>query len=171
METQGSDDDDEGTSMIMGMGGTIGASGSLGGLARGLFERDAHASTSVSSIYSDVDQELVTPGFGPCSGSGWPDAVIVRGSGFDDAAHRGEGGIRVGMDGGGGSDGAFILLTLAAATNDPKKRRESEGAYGLKKMPGTLVKKAKTNHNLGGDWPWQSAVAAKVGFGVGWGYL
>src|SRR6266849_3664157 len=103
------------------MDGTIGASGSLGSLAR----RDylsvmPRASTSVSSIYSDVDQELVTPGFGPCTGSGWPDAVIVRGSGFDDAAHRGEGGIRVGMDGGGGSDdadvGAVILRTLTAAT-------------------------------------------------------
>jgi hypothetical protein len=58
-------------------------------------------------------QELVTPGFGPSAGSGWPDAVIV--CGFDDAAHRGEGGIHVGMDGGGRSD-------------DAKEQRKSEGA-------------------------------------------
>ena len=36
------------------------------------------ASTSVSSIYSDVDQELVTPGFGP-----WQSAVAAKvGFGF-----------------------------------------------------------------------------------------
>ena len=56
------------------------------------------------------------PGFGPCTGSGWPDVVIVCRSVFDDAAHRGEGGIHVGMDSGGGSDnadvGAFILRHL-----------------------------------------------------------
>lgn len=34
-------------------------------------------------------------------------------------------------------------------------------------MPGTQVKKVKKNHNLGGDQPWQSVVAAKVGFGFG----
>jgi hypothetical protein len=83
-----------------------------------LLERDA---ARISSTCSDVDQELVTPGFGPCAGSGWPNMVIVRGSGFDDAAHWGEGGVRVGIDSGGESDDAnidvFILGTLAAATN------------------------------------------------------
>jgi len=58
---------DEGTSMDIGMGGTIGASGSLGGLACGDYlSVMPRASACVSSIYSDVDQELVTPGFGPC---------------------------------------------------------------------------------------------------------
>ena len=60
------------------------------------------------------------------------------------------------MDGGGGNDDAsvdvFILRTLAAVTKGLKERRESEGAYGMKKMPGTPVKKVKTSHNLGGDW-------------------
>jgi mitosis inhibitor protein kinase SWE1 len=57
----------------------------------------------------------------------------------------------------------FILCTLMAATKGPKERRGSGGAYGMKKRPGTPVKKVKTNHNLRGDRPWQSVVAAKVG--------
>lgn len=167
--------DDEGMSMNLATGGTMGASESLGGLARGDYlSVMPRASTSVSSIYSDVDQELVTPGYGPYANSGWPDAVIVRGSGFDDTTYRGEGGVRIGMGSGADdTDGvdAFILRTLAAATKGPKDRRGSEGAYGVKRMPGTPVKKVKTTNNLGGNGerPWQSAVAAKVGFGFGFG--
>jgi hypothetical protein len=85
-----------------------------------LLERDdARVSSTCSD--SDVDQELVTPGFGPCAGSGWPNIVIVRGSGFDNVVHWGEGGVCVGIDSGGESDDAnidmFILGILAAATN------------------------------------------------------
>jgi hypothetical protein len=119
--------DNEGTIMSMKMGRTMGASGSLGGLARGDYLNVMPCtSASISSIYFDID-ELVTPGFGPCAGSGWPDAVVMRGSGFDDVAYRGEGGVGVGMGTGGGSDDAdvdaFILRTLAAVTKGPKERR------------------------------------------------
>ncbi|KAJ3911041.1 hypothetical protein F5877DRAFT_73483 [Lentinula edodes] len=37
------------------------------------------ASTSVSSLYSDIEDGLVTPGVGPRSSSAWPDFVIVNG--------------------------------------------------------------------------------------------
>ena len=56
-------------------------------------------------------------------------------------------------------------------TKGLKERRGSAGGYGMKKMPGTPVKKVKTSHNFGGDRPWQSAVAAKVGFGFGFGLM
>ncbi|KIK67257.1 hypothetical protein GYMLUDRAFT_156166 [Collybiopsis luxurians FD-317 M1] len=104
------------------------------------------ASTSVSSLYSDIEDGLVTPGVGPRSSSAWPDAVIVNGS--DDTAcdlpHTGQ------------DVDAFILRTLAAA---------AKGAHEVKKAPGTPVKKSKVSY-LAGQRPWQSAVARKVGFGV-----
>ena len=157
--------DDEGNntmsvapSMEFGMrkGGTLGASGSIGGLGDYLSVMP-RASTSVNSIYSDVDLELVTPGYGPGEKSGWPDAYVVA-----DGQGAGEGGA-----GEGGVDvDAFILRTLAAATQGPKDRRGSEGLhahhthgdgkeYGMK-IPGTPVKKVKGRL-------WQSAAAAKVG--------
>ena len=157
---------------VLGLFGSIGSeSGGSGSVDGDYLSVMPRASTSVNSIYSDVDLELVTPGSGPCAGSGWPDAVVVRGFGFDDV-DRTEGGVGVGMTSDADVD-TFILRTLAAATKGPKERRASEGGYGLnlKKVPGTPVKKVKTSHNLGGngDRPWQSAVAAKVGCGFGFG--
>ena len=162
--------DDEGVSISMhtrGMrtGGTLGASGSIGGTGDWLSVMP-RASTSVSSVYSDVDLELVTPGYGPGERSGWPDAFVVT-----DASEGGSGEV-------GGEDGvdadAFILRTLAAATKGPKDRRDSEGPlhggrddgfrYGMKKIPGTPVKKVKTSHlGVDGARLWQSAITAKVG--------
>jgi len=84
--------------------GTMGASPSIGALGSvesgsggsGSGDGDylsvmPRVSTSVNSIYSDVDLELVTSGSGPCAGSGWPDAIVVCGFGFDDV-DRTEGG-------------------------------------------------------------------------------
>lgn len=102
------------------------------------------ASTSVNSLYSDVDAELVTPGAGPEPQSGWPGALIFEGEGAE-----GEGD---GVD-------AFIRRTLAAGTRAPKERRDSES--GAKRVPGT-PKKMKTSHLSDGARPWQSAVAAKI---------
>lgn len=149
--------DDEGPS-ISGMG-TIGASSSVGGAGQGYLDVMPRASTSVNSVSSDMDQELVTPMFGPGDSSGWPEAAIISGFGFDDA-REGEG------TGGEADVNAFILRTLAAATK-PKERRESEGGYGTKKVPGTPVKKNKTTHLGNGERPWQSAVAAKVDYDFG----
>ncbi|KAE9411300.1 kinase-like protein [Gymnopus androsaceus JB14] len=104
------------------------------------------ASTSVSSLYSDFEDGLVTPGAGPRSSSGWPDAVIITNA--DDAGcdvPRAQQDID-----------AFILRTLAAAAN---------GTHEVKKAPGTPVKKTKVSY-LAGQRPWQSAVAHKVGFGA-----
>lgn len=96
------------------------------------------ASTSVSSIQSDVDN-LITPGFGPESSSGWPSVFVT---GADDIGS----GERLDVD-------AFIMRTLAAAA--------SKGAQEMKKrVPGTPVKKMKTQFLAR---PWQSAVASKVG--------
>ena len=75
--------DDEGMSMsvmdgMMGVSPSIGALGSVESGSGGSGSGDGdylsvmpRASTSVNSIYSDVDLELVTPGSGPCAGSGW----------------------------------------------------------------------------------------------------
>ncbi|KAF8894006.1 hypothetical protein BD779DRAFT_1435579 [Infundibulicybe gibba] len=104
------------------------------------------ASTSASSIYSDGDDGLVTPGVGPEAGSGWPGAVFVAGA--DDISHGGH----IDVD-------AFIVRTLNAAAKGPQE--------GTKKVPGTPVKRVKTTY-LNGDRPWQSAVAAKVGIGFDW---
>ncbi|KAG6918544.1 hypothetical protein DXG01_013634 [Tephrocybe rancida] len=104
------------------------------------------ASTSVGSIHSDAEDNLVTPGCAPEAGSGWPSVYI---SGTDDAGsgeHPGPG-EHLDVD-------AFIMRTLAAA---------SKSQEGKKKVPGTPVKKVKTTYLPGGARPWQSAVAAKVG--------
>ncbi|KAF8441622.1 hypothetical protein L210DRAFT_3399167 [Boletus edulis BED1] len=102
------------------------------------------ASTS-SSLNSDIGDDLITPGAIPGLDSGWPPAFVISGSDDD---HRIDG---VDVD-------AFILRTLAAggkpSTEEPKK------------PPGTPVKKLKSAY-LGGNRPWQSAVAAKVGFNFG----
>ncbi|KAG6842142.1 hypothetical protein C0991_001635 [Blastosporella zonata] len=98
------------------------------------------ASTSVGSIHSDAEDNLVTPGFGPEAGSGWPSVFV---SGTDDAGS----GERLDVD-------AFIMRTLAAAS-------KSQG--GKKRVPGTPVKKIKTTYLPGGARPWQSAMAVKVG--------
>ncbi|KAG6833560.1 hypothetical protein H0H87_005211 [Tephrocybe sp. NHM501043] len=98
------------------------------------------ASTSIGSIQSDAEDNLVTPGFGPEAGSGWPSVFV---SGTDDAGSE----EKLDVD-------AFIMRTLAAA---------SKGQEGKKKIPGTPVKKVKTTYLPGGARPWQSAVAAKVG--------
>ncbi|KAG5652393.1 hypothetical protein H0H81_005150 [Sphagnurus paluster] len=104
------------------------------------------ASTSVGSIHSDTDDNLVTPSFCPDAGSGWPSVFV---SGTDDA------GSNEGLD-----VDAFIMRTLAAA---------SKGAHdGKKRVPGTPVKKVKTSHLAGGARPWQSAVAVKVGPRFDW---
>ncbi|KAG6812020.1 hypothetical protein H0H92_004682 [Tricholoma furcatifolium] len=97
------------------------------------------ASTSVGSIHSDAEDSLVTPGFGPESGSGWPSIFV---SGTDDA------------DAGQGLDvDAFIMRTLAAT---------SKNSEGKKRVPGTPVKKARPAV-LPGARPWRSAVATKIG--------
>ncbi|THV02400.1 hypothetical protein K435DRAFT_775597 [Dendrothele bispora CBS 962.96] len=104
------------------------------------------ASTSVGSIYSDGDDEdgLVTPGVGPRSLSGWPDAIIVNGDEDSSSVPNGQ------------DVDAFILRTLAAA---------SKAVPEVKKAPGTPVKKAKISY-MSGKRPWQSAVAHKVGLGI-----
>ena len=101
-------------------------------------------STSASSLNSDIGDDLITPGIMP--DSGWPPTFIVSGS--DDDFRTNDG---VDVD-------AFILRTLAAGGKP--------SAEESKKPPGTPVKKLK-NAYLGGNRPWQSAVAAKVGFNFG----
>ena len=102
------------------------------------------ASTSASSVNSDVGDDLITPGILPEFNSGWPAAFVINGS--DDDVRPHDDGVDV---------DAFILRTLA--TGGKPSAEES------KKPPGTPVKKLK-NAYLGGNRPWQSAVAAKVGF-------
>lgn len=108
----------------------------------------ARSSTSISSVFSDNDDGLVTPDVAPDSGSDWPDAsVFIRGT--DDNGRTVRGSLESGVD-----VDAFIMSTLASAANGPHE--------GTKKVPGTPVKKVRTTY-LGGDRPWQSAIAAKVG--------
>ena len=151
--------EDEGTSM-----GSINP-GILSPVPRGAGQDfltvNPRASTSVnSSVSSDLDTELVTPVFGPGEESGWPKAVVVSDFGFDDVRDQGETSLSGNVD-----VDAFILRTLAAA-KDPQGRRGSEvGFGGVKKAPGTPVKKRMSHLGINGDRPWQSAVAAKVGFG------
>ncbi|KAL0564073.1 mitosis inhibitor protein kinase swe1 [Marasmius crinis-equi] len=104
------------------------------------------ASTSVSSLYSDGGDGLVTPGAGPRLSSGWPEAVIVAG-GDDPYAFL------YSTDKNGQDVDSFILRTLAAAAKAPVEE---------KKAPGTPVKKTKISY-LSGARPWQSAVTHKVG--------
>lgn len=101
------------------------------------------ASTSVSSIYSDGDDErLVTPGIAPAASSGWPQTRVY---GAEDEHGS------VDMD-------AFILRTLTSNSKAPTE---------TKRAPNTPVKKVKTSY-LSGDRPWQSAVAHRVGRGIDW---
>ncbi|KAI3618646.1 other wee protein kinase [Moniliophthora roreri] len=103
------------------------------------------ASTSVSSLYSDGEDGLITPGAGPRTSSGWPEAVIVAGGdepiSFSSTSQNGP------------DIDAFILRTLAAAAKAPQEE---------KKAPGTPVKKTKISY-LSGARPWQSAITHKVG--------
>ncbi|KAF9263270.1 hypothetical protein L218DRAFT_902227 [Marasmius fiardii PR-910] len=104
------------------------------------------ASTSVSSLYSDGEDGLITPGAGPRPGAGWPETVIVAGSDdpytFLSSTNKNSQDVD-----------AFILRTLAAASKAPQEE---------KRAPGTPVKKTKISY-LSGARPWQSAVTQKVG--------
>lgn len=104
-------------------------------------------STSTSSVNSDAGDDLITPGIIPDSNSGWPAAFVINGS--DDDVRTNDDGVDI---------NAFILRTLAAGGKP--------SAEESKKPPGTPVKKLK-NAYLGGNRPWQSAMAAKVGFNYG----
>ncbi|KAG6885681.1 hypothetical protein C0993_011166 [Termitomyces sp. T159_Od127] len=97
-------------------------------------------STSVGSLHSDNEDNLVTPGTGPEAGSEWPSIFIT---GTDDATSK------EGLD-----VDAFIMRTLAAASKNPE---------GKKRVPGTPVKKVKKTYLPAGQRAWQSAVAVKVG--------
>ncbi|KAG6880196.1 hypothetical protein C0992_003860 [Termitomyces sp. T32_za158] len=97
------------------------------------------ASTSVGSIHSDNEDNLVTPGTGPEAGSEWPSIFIT---GTDDATSK------EGLD-----VDAFIMRTLAAASKNPE---------GKKRVPGTPVKKVKKTYLPAGQRAWQSAIAVKV---------
>ncbi|KAH0588971.1 Mitosis inhibitor protein kinase wee1 [Termitomyces sp. J132] len=97
-------------------------------------------STSVGSIHSDIEDNLVTPGTGPEAGSEWPRVFVT---GADDPTSR------EGLD-----VDAFIMRTLAVASKNPE---------GKKKVPGTPVKKVKKTYLPAGQRAWQSAVAIKVG--------
>jgi len=103
------------------------------------------ASTSASSLQSDEEDSLVTPGFAPDASSSWPRVFIT---GADDVGSQG---MQPGSREGVGID-AFIMRTLAAAS----KGQED----GKKKVPGTPVKRVKTTYLV--ERPWQSAVAAKI---------
>jgi len=107
------------------------------------------SSTSVSPVFSDNDEGVVTPEVLPDSGFCWPGGnVFVRGA--DDNGLRANHeslGSEVDVD-------AFIMNTLASAANGPPEI--------MKKIPGTPVKKNRTAL-LGRDRPWQSAIASKVG--------
>ncbi|KAF9222710.1 hypothetical protein BS17DRAFT_708453 [Gyrodon lividus] len=108
-------------------------------------------STSTSSLNSDTGDDLVTPGVVPGINSGWPTAVVV--SGLDDGGRNYHRTHDDGVD-----VDSFILRTLTASGKP--------SAEESKKPPGTPVKKLKNTY-LGGNRPWQSAVAAKVGFNFG----
>lgn len=94
------------------------------------------ASTSVNTIYSD-DDVLVTPGLGPDEHAGWPSVQSSTSFG----ALRGFGG-RLDMD-------AFIMRTLHAGARGSAEE-------GKKMVPGTPVKKSKSNKYL--NRPWQTAI-------------
>ncbi|KAI0633439.1 hypothetical protein C8Q77DRAFT_1058135 [Trametes polyzona] len=113
------------------------------------------ASTSVSTVgSSNDDHDLVTPGFAPSAGSGWPTVNIA---GHDDDHTVGSLGSQMGIS---RSVDAFILKTLAAGGSV-----STRGDAEPKRVPGTPVKKVKTAHLMGGvQRPWQSAVAHKIGF-------
>ncbi|KAL0956458.1 hypothetical protein HGRIS_002604 [Hohenbuehelia grisea] len=118
--------------------GDISARSSLSAMPR--------TSSSASSIYSDPDDGLITPGVGPGLGSGWPDVgVRIRDSG-EFGIPLNDVDVEANVD-------AFIMRTLAKASKAPDD--------GAKRVPGTPVKKIKTTF-LNGDRPWQSAVASKV---------
>jgi mitosis inhibitor protein kinase SWE1 len=103
------------------------------------------ASSSVNSLQSDEDDNLVTPGFVPDASSGWPRVFVT---GTDDVSGKDlQSGSREGVD-----VDAFIMRTLAAASKGP--------VDGKKKVPGTPVKRAKTTYLV--ERPWQSAVAPKI---------
>ena len=107
------------------------------------------SSTSVSSVFSDNGESLVTPEVAPESGFHWPDAnVFVRGA-DDNGLRANHESLESGVD-----VDAFIMNTLASAANGPHEI--------TKKIPGTPVKKNRTTF-LGRDRPWQSAIASKVG--------
>lgn len=103
------------------------------------------ASTSANSLQSDEEDNLITPGFGPDSSSGWPKVFIT---GTDDVGGKDlRPGSREELD-----VDTFIMRTLAAASKGPEN--------GKKKVPGTPVKRAKVAYLT--ERPWQSAVAAKI---------
>lgn len=112
----------------------------------GSYDGLPRASTSVSTINSGSDGEaLVTPGFAPTAGSGWPTVGVYNLDEEDD-------GLFLSSE---RSVDAFIMRTLTAGTKSSKDE-------SAKRPPGTPVKKIKTSHIL--DRPWQSAVASKIGF-------
>ncbi|KAK0239039.1 hypothetical protein EDD85DRAFT_936207 [Armillaria nabsnona] len=103
------------------------------------------ASTSLSSIFSDDEHGLLTPGLLPAASAGWPGVYEADDHHDDDNQQRGD------VD-------AFIKRTLAAP---------SKASSEVKKVPNTPVKKVKTSY-LSGDRPWQSAVTHRVGLGIDW---
>lgn len=104
------------------------------------------ASTSVSTVGSESEEALITPGFGPTATSGWP---VTRRSSLDDDDSD-----TSGVD-------AFIRRTLMAGGS---KSTQGPNEGEPKRAPGTPVKKVKTSHIIGATRPWQSAVANKIGF-------
>ena len=98
-----------------------------------------------SSLNSDAGDDLITP-IMPSTDSGWPNRVVI--GGLDDGDRHYDG-----LD----AD-SFIMRTLATG-NKPSVEEH-------KRPPGTPVKRFKTSY-LGGNRPWQSAVANKVGFHFG----
>ncbi|OCH95090.1 hypothetical protein OBBRIDRAFT_831194 [Obba rivulosa] len=118
------------------------------------------ASTSVSTVGSEGDEQaLVTPGFAPGPMSGWPGTDGVGGSDSSDVSLGDNfvGGIGMRIDANERSIEAFIARTLFAGAS--KGAREE-----ARRPPGTPVKRVKTAHLIGGQRPWQSAVASKIGF-------
>lgn len=107
------------------------------------------ASTSAGSLFSDADDGLITPGVAPESDSGWPgSSIFVRGTDDNSLRHSMDGrDAEMNVD-------AFIMRTLSTASKNTSD--------GIKKAPGTPVKRQKTTF-LGIDRPWQSAVAPKIG--------
>lgn len=125
------------------------------------------ASTSVSTMNSESDGEaLVTPGFVPGPGSGWPGIVDLDDEDEEDELstrsalrtnHLVESPRGTTLNTGDRSVDAFIMRTLTAGSKPAQK------AGGDMRPPGTPVKRLKTTHHLM-DRPWQSAVASKIGF-------